>query len=182
MAVVPLINCYVNLSSNGAAAKMLIENYTHLLLWDVDIVPKPEHLARLVAHDEDIVGGMFPKKKQGNIEWVCNALSHRPEPDKRGLLELLNIGAGFLLIKRGVFEAMMDVFGKEIGYKDYVTNDQLWDFFSIGVVNDRMLTHDWYFCHRARQLGYKIWGDTKVILGHIGNVTFPLESQMTKVK
>ncbi len=174
------INCYVNLSSNVAAAKLLKSDCTHLLLVDVDIVVRAASVERLLSHDVDIVGAFFPKKKQGKLEWVAQPLPDKPNPDERGLVELKTIGAGCLLIKREVFDAMRDAF--PIDYKEYETDEPLWDFFPMGVVDDRYLMHDWYFCHRAAKIGYKIYGDTKVQLGHIGNVMFPLESQKDDVR
>ena len=33
------------------------------------------------------------------------------------------------------------------------------------------LSEDWAFCERARRLGYQIWGDLDIPLGHSGAVT-----------
>ena len=184
------IDPYMNLARNTAAADTLDSDCTHLMFVDADIldVNCTEHIARMVSHDEDIVGGLYPKKNESYApEWVCNALPERPTADARGLLSLRHIGTGFLLIKRGVFEKMVEELGDEIGYLDDITDRPLWDFFDMPRVIDssgkkRKMSEDWHFCDVARKLGFKVWGDTKFTLRHIGTAVFPLKTQVAATR
>ena len=174
---------YIVLARNVAAADLLKKSdFTHLMFMDVDILDPQcmEHVERMLSHDEAIVGGMYPKKDERKLVWVCNALPERPPPDERGLLSLRHIGTGFLLIKREVFEKMIEEFGDQIGYLEDETDRPLWDFFDMPRVDGRKISEDWHFCNKARELGFKVWGDTKVLLMHIGTAVFPLRHQMER--
>ncbi len=182
LTIIQTVNCYVNLARNEAAANFLSTDCTHLMFIDADIVFNAWHVKRLLSHDVDIVGGLIPKKKQGDIELVCNALPDRPHQDNRGLMKLRHVSTGFMLIKRGVLTRMRHVYGEKIQYREYQTEQQLWDFFPMGIVDKRYLVEDWYFCDNARDLGFTVYGDMEVQLGHIGSVVFPLESQIEQHK
>ena len=147
--------------------------FTHFLSIDSDMVFDPEQVKRLCGHDEDIVGGFYAKKQE-KLEYVCCALPEKPEADSRGLMEMKRIGTGFLMVKRRVFEAMKEK------WKDTETfinshKEEVFNFYPMGVVNREYVSEDWYFCDRARELGFKVYGDTEVVLGHVGDVVYPLK-------
>jgi len=50
------------------------------------------------------------------------------------------------------------------------------------IVDRRMISEDWFFCDRARALGFTIYADTKVILKHIGTVVFRLKHRCSESK
>jgi hypothetical protein len=56
-----------------------------------------------------------------------------------------------------------------------------WDFFPVGVVNKEYLSEDWYFCDKARALGFKVMLDTRVQLRHEGSAIFPLDEVVEKL-
>jgi hypothetical protein len=173
---------YTPLARNTSAADFLKSDSTHLMFMDVDILdPRcADHIERMLGHDEALVGGLYPKKDEKKLTWVCNALPDRPPEDERGLISLRHIGTGFMLIKREVFERMIDDHGDKIAYLEDETDRPLWDFFDMPRVDGRKLSEDWYFCNVARQLGFKVWGDTKVLLMHVGTAVFPLRHQATR--
>jgi hypothetical protein len=75
---------------------------------------------------------------------------------------------------------MIETMGDKIGYLEDETDRPLWDFFDMPRVDGRKLSEDWYFCNVARELGFKVWGDTKVLLMHVGTAVFPLRHQATR--
>jgi hypothetical protein len=173
------IDPYTPLARNAAAADFLKSDCTHMMFIDVDILDPQvsEHIQRLLDHDEPIVGGLYPKKDEKKLTWVCNALEGRPPEDERGLISLKHIGTGFMMVKREVFEKMIEVIGQEIAYLEYETDRPLWDFFDMPRVDGRKISEDWHFCNVSRQLGFKIYGDTRILLMHIGTAIFPLRHQ-----
>ncbi len=184
MALWNYIDPYVPLARNTASADFLKSDSTHIFFIDVDILD-PQiamHIERMLGHNEAIVGGFYPKKDEKKLTWVCNALPDRPPEDERGLLSLRHIGTGFMLIKREVFEKMIETMGDKIAYIEDETDRPLWDFFDMPRVDGRKLSEDWYFCNVARQIGYKVYGDTKVLLMHIGTAVYPLRSQAERTK
>lgn len=199
----------VSRARNSLTSEFLKSDCTHLLFIDSDLIFSSGQINRLIDHDEDLVAGFYPKKKEGAVEWVCNALVNAPLPC--GLQEVRYMGTGFMLVKRVVFERMIAAFGREMGYISDSTKHAEFDFWSVGghaspddgnfaynpellaevmafglneadakhVLRKRYLSEDWFFCQRWLDLGGKIYGDTRVILRHIGMATYPLKSQMS---
>jgi hypothetical protein len=151
-----------------------------MMFIDADIIFTADHIQKLLAHDVDIVGGLYCKKAQGKIKWVCNALMDRPPVQPDGLLSLKHIGTGFLLVKRAVFEAMINKWRDEMSYLEDEIDKHRWDFFPMRIVNHRYISEDWFFCDRARALGYKVYADTHCIVRHIGTAVFPLDTQVAE--
>ena len=183
MAIYQYVDPYIVLARNAASADFLMGDCTHLLFIDADIMFTSLHVRTMIQRDENIVGGLYCKKHEGTVDWVGNALPSRPPPDERGLVEMKNIGTGFLMIKRIVFEKMAQNLGDKIGYLEDEVDRPLWDFFDMPRVADdkgavRKLSEDWYFCKTARELGFKVYGDTHVILKHIGTAVYPLKHQV----
>jgi FkbM family methyltransferase len=173
---------------NTLTAEFLRSDATDLLFIDSDLVFSADHVARLLSHDEDVVGGFYPKKQEGPLRWVCNMQLHETKPRQDGLQEVRYMGTGFLRIKRRVFERMIEAHGSELAYHpDNRPEDTEWDFWSCGVyVNKadgfrRYLSEDWYFCQRWLDLGGKVWGDTGIILKHVGQAVYPLLTQRGEI-
>ena len=171
-------------SRNQLAAGFLDTDCTHLLFIDCDMIFHPDHVARLLEHDEPIVCGLYPKKQEGQIEWVINTLPGQfPGPDARGLQKVRYAGTGFMLIRRDVFEKMIVAYPECEFLADYGKRRVEHDFFPMGVYRDkfsptgRYLSEDWFFCQRWLDMGGDILVDTKVVVKHIGTVIFPLGYQ-----
>ena len=71
---------------------------------------------------------------------------------RQELIDVSYTGMGFMLIKRGVFESMEYPWFRPI-------------FKKIGDAHDFTM-EDVAFCLQARELGYRIWVDPQVIVGH----------------
>lgn len=170
-------------SRNALTAEFLRSDCTHLLFIDSDLVFSPDHVARLLSHRADIVGGFYPKKQDGKLEWVINTLPQpMPVATAAGLQPLKYVGTGFMLIARGVFEKMIKAYPEIEFVEDYGRRTVAHDFWSMGVYREkdgsgRYLSEDWFFCQRWLDMGGTIYGDTAVALKHIGPAIFPLKSQ-----
>ncbi|WP_395753328.1 glycosyltransferase family 2 protein [Prosthecobacter sp.] len=180
MIIRPMIgDSLVSRARNSLAADFLASDATHLLFLDTDLIFTPEHIKRLLSHDEPIVAGLYPKK-QPELAWVCNVLPGEA-PDARGLQRVKYIGTGCLLIRRDVLERMIAVH-PECAYVTDAGQVQRTehDLFPVGPMFDpeqnatRYHSEDWGFCRRALDLGYEIWADTRVALKHVGQCVYPL--------
>jgi hypothetical protein len=171
-------------SRNNLAAQFMRSDCTHLLFIDCDLIFHADHVGRIVEHDEPVVGGLYPKKQEGVIEWVLNTLRPQPKPDERGLQPMLYVGTGFLCLRRDVLERMRGTYPESHYREDYGErlNDGF-DFFPMGVYrgpaypDGRYLSEDWYFSQRCQDMGIPVLADTKVILKHIGPAIYPLSYQ-----
>ena len=187
----------VERARNVLTANFLATDCTHLLFIDSDIAFSPRDVARIVSHDEEVVGGIYPLKTMDReVQWCGNQLGMAPDaaaveggpgtmpgavrPD--GLQEVGCIGTGFLCIARSVFEKMMEMDGGKIRYEqDWPPHRQEFAFWrqTVREVNGRrrFLTEDWNFCYRWRELGGTVFADTQVVLRHAGRAVWPLDLQ-----
>ena len=172
----------VNRARNSCAAKFLAGDATHLMFVDADIQFNPQDIVKLVAHDKDIVGGIYPQKTLPP-KMVVNTLDNaRTEGD---LIEVGTLGTGFMLIKRGVFDCMIDAgtqkYTDSIGLSKAEDNHQ-YDFFNCTIDSQgRYLTEDWSFCRKWRELGGTIWADTTIALAHVGYYRFQPDMEAIKI-
>lgn len=175
----------VSRSRNTLTADFLESDASHLLFIDSDLIFSSEQVARLLAHDKDIVAGFYPKKQEGPVQWVCNAHLGADRPiGADGLQEVRYMGTGFILVKRRVFERMIERY-PGLAFKADHRERIEHDFWTVGVYRDpaqrnapgRYLSEDWFFCQRALDCGFQVWGDTRIILKHVGQAIYPLRSQ-----
>ena len=163
----------VNRARNSCAAKFLSGDCSHLMFVDADIQFNPQDIVKLINHDKDIVGGIYPQKTLPP-KMVVNTLNNGEH--EGDLIEVGTLGTGFMLIKRSVFEKMIEEgatpYVDAIGLSPKEDSNQ-YDFFQCTIdSNGRYLTEDWSFCRRWRQLGGKIWADTTIGLTHVGYFRF----------
>jgi hypothetical protein len=186
---------------NGLAYDFLQTDATHLMFIDADISFNPEDIVRMIAADKDIICGLYPKKE---INWhlveqaIKSGVDYKDLPNYTGSfvvnlvggatettgninepMEIDNGGTGFMLIKRGVFEALKD---KVPTY----TNDMILivdknpvkkiihEYFatSIDETSNRLLSEDYHFCKLARQNGFKVYAAPWARLVHTGTYMF----------
>jgi hypothetical protein len=174
----------IGLVRDQLTSDFLESDCTHLLFIDADMVFTSDNAARLLRHNVDIVGGFYPKKRQGDIVWVLNTKADKINPLGTGLQEVRNIGTGFLLIARRVFERIIELRGKDIAYEtDSTPPKPKWAFWVCGVHQfqsglRRRLGEDWMFCEKWIEIGGKLYADATVVVRHHGGVIFPLKSQL----
>jgi len=170
----------VTRARNNLVAKFLSnKRSTHLMFIDADIKFSAEDIIKLVARDKDIVGGAYPAKMNPPF-YVLNKVKN-PKIEK-DLHEVRHLGTGFLMIKREVFDTLIQSM-PETKYLDSLNlgkNDdgipyENWMYNLFDVLIDEtghLLSEDWVFCDRARKYGYDVWCDTTILLNHIGYHTF----------
>jgi hypothetical protein len=161
----------VSRARNNLVADFLKTDCTHLLFIDTDLIFSAEHVTRLLSHNVPLVAGVYPKK-QAELAWVFNPIPGEVE-DKNGLIKVKYAATGFMLIRRDLIEAMISVF-RCVEYDDDEGGGVKHDLFSVGVVDRRYLSEDWYFCRRARILGIDVLIDTRVVLKHVGKAIYPI--------
>lgn len=109
-----------------------------------------------------------------DTRWVKTDLPNEM-PDAVGLQKVAEIGTGFLMIDRKVFEHMVNAFPEIMYFCDGSANRPArWNFFMNQVVDHRLLSEDYGFCHLARKIGYDIWADTLCQVEHEGMIRYPL--------
>jgi len=139
---------------NYIAAQAVNRDCSHLFFVDDDQVFEPDTLDRLLARNKDIVGTIYNTKYEiqtPNIEYL-------DENKPTGFFKCKALGTGCLLIKTDVFKKIPQNYKGQNGWFNYIWNDN-------GSVR---MSHDWLFCHNARECGFDIWADETIKVGHIG--------------
>lgn len=162
---------------NNLVAKFLsCPTATHLLFIDVDLGFDAEAILQLLCNNQDIVGGLYPKKSLP-ISYVVNTVK-QPNNIGENMVEVSTLGTGFMMIKRHVIEKMIAAhpelkYKDDIGYnKDCESN--MYALFDTAIdPNQHYLSEDWTFCYRWIQMGGHIYADTSIKLDHTGFYKFP---------
>jgi hypothetical protein len=182
---------------------------THMLFIDSDINFEAKDVIALLALDKDVIGGPYPKKA---IKWksVKNTVLRNPDIDAQTLekvtgdfvfnpakgtsqftvsepLEVMEIGTGFMMIKRDVFSKMQEAYPSirykpdHVGQANFDGSRYIHAFFDTvidtadsitGGGSDRYLSEDYMFCQMWRKIGGSIWLCPWMRTTHIGTYHF----------
>ena len=188
---------------NELARVFLESGHDYLMFIDADIGFDANAVAMLLAGDRDIACGIYPKKevnwdsvkkaaREGKNDlhdhagaFVFNMVgSGDVETDPEGFIEVRHGGTGFMLIKRGVLEQMVEAYPETRYVRDMTslktdgsvdrTTDTQYALFdgSIDEESKRYLSEDYTFCRRWQKIGGKIWTDPEIVLNHVGSHVF----------
>jgi hypothetical protein len=201
---------------NYLVDEFLRSDYTHLLFIDSDVHYNPEDVVALLALDKDVIGGPYPKK---SINWgnVAEAARKHPNMNPRELeklvgeyvfnvvkgtsqfqvtepLEVMEIGTGYMLVKRHVFDKMAVEYPNirykpdHVGQSNFDGSRYIHAYFDTvidskesitGGGTDRYLSEDYMFCQMWRKMGGEIWLCPWMKTQHIG--TYAFTGDMPKV-
>ena len=168
----------INISGSLLAAErnrlvktFLESDSTHMLCLDADLGWSAESVKKLIDYDEPFVAGVYPARKEHCFIFrpVLNEDSSIHQSEK-GLLEMEYIPAGFMMIKREVFEAIIAKF-PELYFRPKKFDENQEDghsFFNTEIWEGEFWGEDYYFCRKAREAGYKIWVDPTIQFNHAG--------------
>lgn len=170
---------------NQVASDALNDGFQELMWIDSDIGFEADAVERLRQHNLPIVGGLYPQP--GSRSLACELLAETEEVvfgEEGGLLEVKYVAAGFLHVRREVFETIRDRL-KLPHCNTRFSERGIWPFFLPDTVEDpmtieedgnvepmsvryRYLTDDFAFCWRVREAGFKIYVDTSIRLWRSG--------------
>lgn len=158
-------NCHVDDARNTVIRDFLETDCTEMVFLDADVSWEPEHLVSLCSHDRDIVGGVYPYRRDGQGEKMpVRNLPGVFIPDESGLLEVEGLPTGFLRIKRHVIEKMTEscqTFTKDNGKPIPL-------LFERDIYNGGRRGGDIGFCMKWRDMGGKLYAAANLRLGHCG--------------
>ena len=105
---------------NYLVDEFLRSPYTHLMFIDADIEFDVESVLRALAYDKPIMAAAYPKKAlpvQYAINFKFNDIEKKQVRVENGAVEVLDASTGFFLVKREVFEKMMQAY-PELHYRN----------------------------------------------------------------
>ena len=177
-------------------------NCTHLLFIDADVNFNPQDIIALLALDKDVIGGPYPKKsikwksiktaitKNPNIElgeleklagdFVFNPVKGTQQFSVAEPLEVLEIGTGFMMVKREVFPKYEEAYPEKrykpdhVGQANFDGSRYIHAYFDteIDKQTERYLSEDYSFCQRWRKIGGQIWLCPWMLTEHVGTYHF----------
>jgi len=201
---------------NYLVDEFLRSECSHLLFIDSDVHFNPQDVIALMALDKDVIGGPYPKK---SINWNNIAQAARTRPDMpageleslvgdyvfnvvKGTqqftvtepLEVLEIGTGYMMIKRHVFGELEKAFPQlryrpdHVGQANFDGSRYIHAYFdtiidtadsATGGGTDRYLSEDYMFCQLWRKIGGQIYLCPWMKTQHIG--TYPFTGNLPKI-
>lgn len=167
-----LPNQIVTRARNILAYEFLSGNFSHLLFIDADIEWNPNDVLKLINHKKELVVGLYANKSYmivdshnqfKKIQYSSTFFNENNTMGSDKVMEIEHGATGFMLIKRSVFEKIIDQ-APEFKYNGHLMND----FFPCKVIDGHYLTEDYAFCQMWREKGGKIWADLSICLNHEG--------------
>jgi hypothetical protein len=194
---------------NYLVDEFLRTDCTHFLFIDSDIGYTAQDVVALMALDKEVIGGPYPKKAI-NWENVAKAARQHPDMEPQELeklvgqyvfnvvkgtksfsvtepLEVMEIGTGFMMIKREVFDKMKDAYPKihykpdHVGQKNFDGSRYIHAYFDTVIDytdsitaggSDRYLSEDYMFCQMWRKIGGQIYLCPWMKTSHVGSYAF----------
>ena len=154
-------------------ADWVVNGFDYLFSVDSDIAFSKDTLKKLLAHDKDVVSGLYIQRKPGlHILEVYERNEHGGVSNipygkikDRGLVEIAGCGFGCVLVKAEVFKA--------IGYPQF-------KYYS-AINHKDTVSEDVDFCRKALDKGFKIWADTTIQCQHTGSFTFNVDNNIPAI-
>lgn len=162
----------VSRARNLLVRDFLDSDCTDLMFIDADINFEPDSVLRLMAWANDpkkgIVGGV-PRTRKTDKVYIAQ-LDQDEEGvtmNRMGLVRAKRIATAFMLVRREVFERLVNE-NPQWNYYDHNTDKLLNAVFDFLVTEEGYMGEDYLFCDRARAIGYEVWVDPTIKLGHMG--------------
>jgi len=140
----------------------------------------------LLNDDKDIVGGLYCLKSNERICTSVDSQGNRNFAYDSGLIEMKWLSAGCQFIKRKVIMDMIEIYRDQeyqsdgdiirttYGLYNPIISKIIMKSEDSGVVLiKKLLSEDWSFIQRARDIGYKVFADTRILLQHDEFCLFP---------
>jgi hypothetical protein len=193
---------------NYCADEFLRSDATHMLFIDSDIGFNPQDVLAMLAiqddeSDYDVIGAPYPKKciswekvKQAVDKGIADEDPNRlekfvgdyvfnPKGGQKEIplgepVEVMEIGTGFMMIRRKTFEKYAEVF-PNLSYKpDHIRtaafdgSREIHAYFDciIDPVSKRYLSEDYMFCYNVQKAGMKVWFCPWMQTQHVGTYVF----------
>ena len=193
---------------NYCADEFLRSDATHMLFIDSDIGFNPQDVLALLAmqdedSDYDVIGAPYPKKciswekikmavdkgvadeDPNKLEKFVGDYVFNPRNGQREIpigepVEVMEMGTGFMMIRRKTFDKYKEVF-PHLHYKpDHIRTDafdgtrEIMAYFDciIDPVSKRYLSEDYMFCYNVQKAGMKVWFCPWMQTQHVGTYVF----------
>jgi len=163
----------VSRARNLLSQDMLESQCDYLMFIDSDINFEPEDIFRLMAWGNDpkkgIVAGVPRTRNESKVYIATLDYDENQEltMNGMGLVRAKRVATAFMLVRREVFVTMTEAH-PEWQYYDSRSNRMIPCLFDFQLTEEGYMGEDFLFCDRARELGFEVWVDPSITLGHMG--------------
>lgn len=149
-------------------ADWVVRGFDYLFAVDHDITFASDALKKMLAHDVDVVSGVYRQRVPEQHIEIYDMNQTRMSMEQllgpkqiigSGLVQIGGCGFGCVLVKK---EVMV-----RIGYPQFEYHPALNHNNTISEDND--------FCRKATNAGFNLWCDPTILCGHIGSTTMHVE-------
>ena len=164
------IDCYldiiideplIQLARNKLLSLFIESDCDELVFIDSDQAWAPEDLLKLINIDKDFVGAPVIFKNSNRYNVSFESLSNED------LIKVDSVGTGFLKISKKVAKAVSDISQE---YKDGESSNRM--AFEVKVINGNIISEDFVFCKKWKDLGGEVFIDPSINPYHIGSASF----------
>lgn len=165
---------------NELVADFLASNFDDLIFIDDDMGWDPNDVVRLLASDQDVIGGVGAKKvaceDSDPQKWCMRTLDGPLVQDAMGAIEVEAVGTGFLKVSRAVFQRMIMAHPewKRRGWPTMPAKvrEMYYQFFKFDSLTPEEYGEDVGFCRDWRALSGSVWIDPNIRLIHVGECEY----------
>lgn len=133
----------------------------YLVFIDSDILWNPEDFFKLIEANKEMIAAPCRKK---NDEIAFNVKTTQTKFDT-DIIEVEGVGTGFMCISR---DAIVKLYESSEPYKESHKSVPSKMVFDIGLVDGELYSEDIMFCKKWKDLGGKIYVDSSMTTGHVG--------------
>ena len=163
----------VSRARNLRAQDMLDSTGTDLMFIDSDINFDASDVFRLMAWTTDpkkgIVAGV-PRTRSTTKTYIGTLDTDEHGEltmNGMGLVRAKRVATAFMMVRRDVFETL-DAAHPEWRYYDERSERTVPCVFDFMKTDEGYIGEDYLFCDRAREVGFEVWVDPTIKLGHMG--------------
>lgn len=166
-----VVGCSViEMARSRVCHELLESDGTHLFMVDADMVWKPEDFIRLLALATrlEVVGATYVCRSDPPtfmLRWEDDELV----PNQYGCVPIRGMGLGFTVVQYKVIKQLAE---KSPKLRFQAGESAKPHLFRSGVDGDSIQTEDMAFFEDVRGLGYKVWMDPEITLGHVGTKVY----------
>jgi hypothetical protein len=152
------------------AQEALDQGFEHLFWIDADVAFWPHDVEKIINIGLPFVSAPYTVKG-----WPVLTTQFKDTNVKLGedgdLYEVNYAATGFMYTHRSVYEKMATDLKME-KVKIWGGQYNVYPYFYPLLIDGEYLGEDFAFCHRLKQIGYKLYSDTTIRLSHIGKYSY----------
>lgn len=140
----------------------VVRGYDYLFSVDHDITFPPDTLKKMLAHDVDLVAGVYRQRLEPQAIEIYDLNQQRMTIEQiygQPLVPIGGCGFGCVLVKKEVIAG--------IGYPQFEYHPAL--------DHGNTISEDTDFCKKAMNKGFKLWCNPSILCGHIGSTTMHVQ-------